>query len=763
MAHRHWRIFLALAAGGSMMTHAAGAAGAGASLDTVATVVDDSLFAQVWINGIDSELIVQFHRDDARLSASGDDLRALGFERPAGAAPVALDAIPGVRYRLDVARQVVEIEADAAALQAVDLAPRPAMQPLSAAAWGGVLNYAGYADRAYGRLRGGATLEGRLFGPVGMVMNGAVVRDRRGGRGLAVRRLETRYVLDDPARMVRLTIGDHVATDGTGGGAVRAAGVQFSTRFSLQPDLVTAPMPRLAGGSGVPSTIDLFVDGVRQSSQTAGAGTYRVSQTPIVNGAGQVSMVVRDILGRETVQTLSFYGTTALLRPGLHAFSAQAGLLRKDAFGARDRYRDAFASGTWRRGMNDRLTLEARGVAARSIGQAGFSLNGKAGEFALFSVGADVARHRDGHGVQAVAAVRRDAGRMSFYVNVQKAFGDFRTIAARAGDPVTRMQAQIGGAFQSAALGSFSISATRFRTRAYDSRILAGNWSHQIGPRLMLFGNMVHSRYGRTETIATLGLTMPLGNRSTAAVQGVRDRNGLSGSASWSDAPPIEGGIGLRAALSGGANAPTRAIGGATLRGALGEMGFDAALTGRSSAVRAFGSGSAVWLGGGMPRLAGHVGESFALVETGHPNVGVQVENRFAGRTGRDGRLLVPDLPAQAPTKISVDMEDLGIAYDTVAGQAIVRPRDGTGTIVGLAVRQVRTATVRLVDERGAVLPLGSIVRRADGREDVVAYDGIVDLRDVDAEVKAEVRTPSGRCRIAFPPATAETVTCHGN
>jgi len=738
---------------------------ASAVMDAVPSAGNDDLFAQVWINGVDSELIVQFHHGDDHgkdcLSASGDDLRALGLAQAAGSASVPLCTIPGLTYHVDPALQTVAITVDAAALQAVDLAPEPTIHRLSDAAWGGVMSYAAYAERSDGKAGGGATLDARLFGPMGTLGQTMLVRDRRGGAGLSVRRLETRYVLDDPERMRRLLIGDHLATDGTATGAVRAAGIQFSTRFALQPDLITAPMPRLAGGSGVPSTVDLFVDGVKRSSQTAGAGTYTVSRTPIVNGAGKVSMVVRDILGRETVQTLSFYGTTDLLRPGLHAFSGQAGLLRKDAFGAQDRYRDAFLSGVYRLGLSDWATVETRGVLSRRIAQTGMTVSAKLGEMALLSIGADVAAHDADQGVQAVVAIRRDAGRLSFYANVQKAFGGFRTIAAAAGDPVTRFQAQLGGSFQTATLGSFALSATRFRTHRYDNRIFAGNWSRQISPRLMLFGNVVHSRDVRSEMIATLGITVALSRRSTAAVQGIHDRRGgWSGSASWSDAPPIEGCMGYRGALSAGQRAETRAIGGATWRGARGEVGFDATVADRGVGMRAFASGSAVWLGGG-PRLVAHVGESFALVETGHPGVGVSVENRFAGTTGQDGRLLVPNLPPQAPTRIAVDLDGLGIAYDAAVAETVVRPRDGTGTVVALAVRPVRAAVIRLIDEAGDALPLGARVRRGDGREDIVAYDGIVDLRDVAEQVEAEVRTPSGLCRIAFRSNTTDPVTCH--
>lgn len=317
--------------------------------------VDAIMFAQVWVNGIDSGFVVEFMRNGDALMASGDDLRTVGIDAIAGAIPVPLSSIPGLTYRIDQAAQTVHIEVASSSMRSFQLGVTQIQAEDLAPAWGGLLNYSLYGDDTGD---GGATGELRLFGPVGVLSSGLFVRRSSDQGGVSVQRLDNFYVFEDRKKLRRLVIGDLIAPDGSVDGAIRAGGIQLATDFTMQPDLVTAPMPYLIGDNGVPSTVDLYVNGVRRLTQNVEAGRFTVSSVPMVDGAGQVSLLVRDVLGRESVQQISFYGSRELLRPGLTASSIQAGLLRVDAYTRHDRYGTVFASGTVRRGLSNWLTAK---------------------------------------------------------------------------------------------------------------------------------------------------------------------------------------------------------------------------------------------------------------------------------------------------------------------------------------------------------------------------------------------------------------------
>lgn len=712
------------------------------------------MFAQVWVNDIDTGLVVEFSRNGDDLLASGDDLRALGIDAAAGAAPVPLRGITGLTYGIDQGTQTIRILAATSAMRHVEIEPAMLQAESLSPAWGGLLNYSLYTDDSGA---GGASGELRLFGPVGTFSSGVFTRRGAGQGGVTVRRLDVKFVLDSAQRLRRLIIGDFIAPDGSSDGAVRAGGIQLASDFTLQPDLVTAPMPHVSGDNGVPSTIDLYVNGVRRLTENVGAGRFTVSGVPMVDGAGQVSLLVRDVLGRESVQQISFYGSRELLRPGLTASSAQAGMLRSNAYERHDRYGAAFVSGIARRGLSDWMTGEARLALAKAVQVAGAGLSTKLGEFGLGSISGDFSHTDRGNGAQASVSFRRDARTMSVFMAAQKTFGQFETLASRQ-TSLQGWKLQAGGSWQSPTLGGFSLSATALHAGRVTTRILATSWSRPIGRRLSAFANFVETRAGRSAFFASVGLTIVLSPRSTASIQAGYDQK-ASGAASWSRYGGSDRGTDLRAGIST-MTSNSSMLGGVTFRGGSGQIGADVQIRERGIAGRAFASGAAVWLGG-RPELSAAVGQSFAMVQTGLSDVAVFVENRSAGYTRSDGSLFIPDLPANATAKIALDYDGIDLNHDAARAEMMIRTLGSGGAIVRMPVHAVQAATIQIVTLDGKPVSLGSSVRRPNGREDVVGYDGVAYLTDVGENVSAEVHDGDRRCRINFARAAHGPIVCY--
>ena len=98
---------------------------------------------------------------------------------------------------------------------------------------------------------------------------------------------------DDPNVLIcssTMPAGSATAADG---------GVRFGTEFALQPSLLTFPTPSLAGSAAVPSNVELLVNGTQRFQTDVGQGPFSINQVPLVTGAGQVTLVIRDPLGVE--------------------------------------------------------------------------------------------------------------------------------------------------------------------------------------------------------------------------------------------------------------------------------------------------------------------------------------------------------------------------------------------------------------------------------------------------------------------------------
>src|SRR5690606_8753725 len=356
---------------------------------------DEVLYLQVVLNGTDTGKIARFVRRDARLHASADTLRQLGFRMADGTAgSIALDSLPGLVVHYDAAMQQLRLDAPLSLLS-LDTTllntPTDAGVPRATASPGALLNYGLYASQqgSTRNLTGAAEL--RLFGlGNGIFSNTAVTRAYREAgedwRGETVR-LDSSWRLSFPKRAIDITLGD---TDSGFLGwtrPVRLGGVRIGSDFGLQPYRITTPLPAFLGEVAVPSAVDLYVNGVKQYSGNVTAGPFQLSTAPGINGAGNAQIVVTDAFGRTRTLDFAFYATQQLLAKGLSDWSVAAGMVRED-YGIRSfsYANEPVASATLRHGVSNRFTAEAHaegGGGLVNVGAGGAWILGRAGVASL--------------------------------------------------------------------------------------------------------------------------------------------------------------------------------------------------------------------------------------------------------------------------------------------------------------------------------------------------------------------------------------------
>lgn len=755
------------------------------SIGTAATAASRATPPEVLVlvlNGHATGLVGEFARCEGEPCATAAQLDALGFivppELAAGGGPISLATLPGVQVTIDEAKQVINVMAEDGALRPTEISRRPltALAPLSPSGYGAVLNYDILGNFSHGQSSVGALLAMRVFSPYGII-EGAVVGTipTSGGSGGLVR-LNTTYTYSDPGRLRRFRVGDVVTGALPWTRAVRLGGIQISSDFNLRPDLVTYPLPTISASTAVPATVDLIVNGVRQSSEAVPPGPFAVHVLPVVTGAGQVSVAVQDALGRQTFITLPFYASNALLAPGLTSYSVDVGMIRY-GFGSRDdHYAGWAATGSARRGMTDWLTVVAHGEASSRLGLLGGGLTARVGTFGIANLALSGSGRRTGSGAgqryggMIAAGFQRVTRRFNFSVNGTYSTIDYRDIAAIKDFVLPRTTLNVSVGYQLDRWGVLGLSYIAHTShRASKDRGTPDPGLNPAGPARFGIANASYSvRASRLGTFYVNGYTdfsnrsryginagfsVSLGGRTSASVGASIDGGRVMGSASVSRSAVEPSDVGYRLLAYEGSGA--RRIAELEYLGPWGRV--SAGLEQHSGQVFGrVGARGALALFDSKLFASDHVDDSFAIVRTG--NVGgvpVRYENRPIGVTDRSGRLLVPSLLSFQDNRLELDTTRL--SPDVEVGQTftVVRPPGGAGIKVDFYVKKVRGALVRLRDAKGRPIMLGSTVQVAAAATRPVGYDGEVYLTKLRPTNILKVTQPDGSTCIAHLKYTA--------
>ena len=243
---------------------------------------------------------------------------------------VPLARIPGITAQVDMRTLELNITAPSNMFAVTRLAMESRAQgPVSPAATGAFLNYDLLASRSSADRTYGGTLEGVLFNRYGSLVSN-LLASRSPDESTRAVRLDTYYQMDFPDRLNRLRLGDNITTSGSWGRAVRYGGIKFGTDFSLSPNLISMPLLNLGATAALPSTVDLYINNALQRRYSVPPGPFAIDQIPIITGAGDGRIVVRNALGQDQIIEVPFFRLPLQLRAGLSDYALEVGRLRNN-------------------------------------------------------------------------------------------------------------------------------------------------------------------------------------------------------------------------------------------------------------------------------------------------------------------------------------------------------------------------------------------------------------------------------------------------
>lgn len=725
----------------------------------------ETLVLEIIVNGASQGDPATFERRGNAFYAIPQTLNDAGIRtsnvKPGPDGRIALDSIPDLHYRYDAQKQQLVIDVAQHQQIAQQLGYRVVAAPRATSGTGFVLNY----DASYVHASGDGTenqfgvwSEQRFFSPLGVLDNtGAWIS----GTGVSrYTRLDTDYSYSDATKLFTLNVGDSISGSLPWTRAVRFGGIQIQRNYSLQPNLVTWPMPLIAGSAVVPSAVDLFVNGLRQYSGNVAPGPFQIAQPPALTGAGVAQVTLTDILGRRVTTSVPLYVDTSRLAQGLFDYSAEIGFLREnygiDSFSY---HSSPLFSGTLRYGMRNWLTLQTHAEAAQSLRNGGVGSIigiGDAGSLSLAAAGSTAS---GASGALYSAGYQYIGPHFSVDLQGTRATPGYRDIAALEGGVLFRHQYQATTTVSIYSNQAFNVSYIDAQDSfSGHSRVLTLGYSGQLGSRWSFYANVFRDYAQSGVWGGSVGVTIALGGNVSASATVTRTGSDTTANVSASRPADFSGGWGW--AVQGGAGSDSHlGFASANYRAGVGDFQataqrFNGTNTGTLEATGAF------TVMGGTLTPSRTLSDGFALVSTdGVPNVPVLQENRVVGTTNSRGYLLVPDMTSYVRNQIDID--PLALPADALieSSSEDVAPERRAGVYVHFGLKRYTGASVSFVDEQGQPLPAGGLASvQPGGASSVVGYDGVAFFDKLDAANTVTIKGKGGASCVAdlpFDPSSA--------
>jgi len=708
------------------------------------------------------DIVTVEQRDGHFWLRSGDLQRAgLPLDKLGQQPQIDVSALPQVKVEYDDARQRLLLTVPPGWLpgQVIGEAQNGPRYP-GRTSDGALINYDLYASRTDNSgTRLSAWNELRLFGAAGQFSSNGVWQQQLEGSNSyqddGYIRYDSWWSNENENAAISWQVGDLVTDSLAWSNSVRLGGVRIGRDFGVRPDLLPYPLPAFSGQAAVPSTVDLFINGYRSSQANVQPGPWSLTNVPFVNGAGDAVITTTDAVGRRITTTLPFYVSSSLLKSGLSDYAFSAGAIRQN-YGIKNfDYGAAAASGSYRYGMTDWLTLESHAEGSDSLAMGGVGGLLRVGSWGVVN-GAVAQSQLDGQtGTQYSGGYQYN--NRGFNLGTQQTqrsrdFGNLALVGSRAGTDagssyaLSRRSAQYSASVSLNRFGSVGAAYIDITGGRGDrTRLWNLSWSKNLWGNSSLYVSASRDQQEKSWTGA-ISLVIPFGEQGSAAISTERDQLGRDNQRLYvSRAMPSDGGIAWDAswANQSGDSGDYRQ---GSLRYRNNQIDTSAGFYGDDDNTTQWAdlSGALVLMDNSL-FIANEINDAFVLVKTNYPDVTVRYENQSMGRTNQQGYLLVPSISSYYPAKYDIDTLDLPADMTTPRVEQRFAVKRQSGYLLNFPVEKLRSASVILHDAQGQPLPVSSLVQRPNHATEYVGWDGIVWMEDLTASNPIQVVTPDGR------------------
>jgi outer membrane usher protein len=624
----------------------------------------------------------------------------------------------GFSYKFNSALQILEIVASADAFQGVVFGiPVRKYKPIESSP-GFFMNY----NVSGTETKNSNSSVGGILGFVGFNKIGSVTHEQsllnESSSNKSIRG-NTFFKKDFPDAMESFVIGDTLSSDGDWSRPARYLGVRWSRDFLTQPGYVTYPSPSLKGSAALPSVVDVYINNQKQFQQTLTPGPFDYRNVPLTTGAGEVNLVVKDLLGRETVITKSFYTQNSMLKEGLSDFSLESGLFRNNYGTLSNDYSSPFVAGTYRQGLTDDITGQSRfeaGAERQAIGADVTSVIGTLGSIHL-ATAVSKDSERDAGTLYNVGVERRTPKYLvgAQYKSYSKDYTPFAYSSLETRPKNTFNATATVPIYKDLATSLSYVEQTSYDTTAFRNVSLTTGITLPLNISMSVIANK--SLTTDKAWFAGLNFNIPLGKDYSSSLNNSRQNNGdIINTVNLTKNIPSGEGIGWGLNLSDDVTQQTRA----NIIVNTGSAQFSSEINqGQNNNAIRLGANGSLGYAEGLTFATRNIGDdSIAIVKVGDlKGIPIYNQNQIMTHTNDQGLAFVKIRPYEK-AKISIDPNTLPLDVDLNETKREPVAYAKSSVLVDFSIVRLKHVLITILKADGTFVPAGAKVV-VKGQEEV--------------------------------------------
>ena len=560
------------------------------------------------------------------------------------------------------------------------------------------------------------------------------VKDRR-KEDTQLTRLETNWTFDNVNDMARWRIGDSLTKPADWSGSTRFVGLQYSTNFSVRPDLITHPLMNFQGRAALPTIFDVYANNLPIYHGESKTGDFEVANLPVITGKGELVVKTQDITGAIRTISIPYYSSPSLLKTGLSDYSFETGVERKEFGLTSNKYDSFLTSANYRHGMNDFWTSAVHIESLKNYASIGTTHDVQLGNYGLITTSIASNIHNINNSQKGSLGYNYQEERYNFSATISKSGKKYSDIYNISGQSSSQPTYQTSAGYNNEKLGGIFVSFLSFVANDVNSeskrvKILATTYEKNLTKsssfRFTVGGNMANKR---KESFAYLSFNANLGTKSISLSNS--NQSGVT-TKQFEYTSPVgkKLGWGYRASFIRGLT-PDYDLQ-LDRKGEKGDISLYLYRYGGAPVQQLEFTGGVVAMDGGFYRTQ-PIYNSLALVKVGGiKDVPVYNNNMLIGHTDGKGKVLVSDVLPYVASEIRLDQTKLPLDSNFSSVSVKTAPKWKTGVMIDFEINQVKSAQVILLDSDHNAVHFDRDVT-IEGLEEslFVGYGGKVYITDI--------------------------------